>query len=131
VENDAAETMIDAEKKSIEHPGEAESNAVRRRSAAVEPAALRTYTPSLAVLAKSQGSYHWTPEGRKLADFTSGVLVANLGHNPTRWWKRVLAYLGISSLSDAEPYHAALTWKPASGCWPISALSRAAGGWNK
>jgi len=23
------------------------------------------------VLAKSAGSYHWTPEGRKLADFTS------------------------------------------------------------
>ncbi|MEX0977605.1 MAG: hypothetical protein WDZ48_02060, partial [Pirellulales bacterium] len=73
----------------IQHSGEAASNDLRRRSAAVEPFALRTYTPSLAVLAKSEGSYHWTPEGRKLADFTSGVLVANLGHNPTRWWQRV------------------------------------------
>jgi 4-aminobutyrate aminotransferase-like enzyme len=112
--------MIDAEKKSvIEHPGEEESNAVRRRSAAVEPAALRTYTPSLAVLAKSQGSYHWTPEGRKLADFSSGVLVANLGHNPTRWWKRVLAYLGISSLSDAEPYQAALALTTYNAITPL------------
>ena len=66
----------------IQHPGE---DAIERHPpprGRVEPAALRTYTPSLAVLAKSAGCYHWTPEGRKLADFTSGVLVANLGHNP-------------------------------------------------
>ena len=31
-----------------------------------------------------------------MADFTSGVLVANLGHNPTRWWKRVTEYLGLA-----------------------------------
>ena len=43
---------------------------------------MRTFTPSLAVIARSAGCYHWTPDGRKLADFTSGVLVANLGHNP-------------------------------------------------
>ena len=49
----------------------------------------------MAVLAKSAGSYHWTPEGRKLADFSSGVLVMNLGHNPTRWWQRVNDYLGL------------------------------------
>ncbi len=79
----------------IEHPGEDRSNDIRRRLAAVEPHCLRTYTPTLAVLAKSAGCYHWTPEGRKLADFTSGVLVTNLGHNPTRWWRNVLAYLGL------------------------------------
>ena len=66
-------------------------------AAAVEPAALRTFTPSLAVIARSDGCYHWTPEGRKLADFTSGVLVANLGHNPARWWRRVLGYMGLGS----------------------------------
>ena len=49
-----------------------------------EPKALRTYTPTQAVLARSAGVYHWTPEGRRLYDFTSGVLVANLGHNPRR-----------------------------------------------
>ncbi|MBI1901282.1 MAG: aspartate aminotransferase family protein [Planctomycetia bacterium] len=70
--------------------------------AAVEPAALRTYTPTLAVIAKSAGCYHWTAEGRMLADFSSGVLVANLGHNPTRWWQRVLEYLGLSS-ADGPP----------------------------
>ena len=60
-----------------------------------EPKGLRTFTPSLAVIAKSAGCYHWTPEGRKLADFTSGVLVANLGHNPLRWWQRVWEYLQL------------------------------------
>ncbi len=93
----------------ITHPGEPQSNAIRSRTAAIEPACLRTYTPSLAVLAKSAGSYHWTPEGRKLADFTSGVLVANLGHNPTRWWRRVGNYMGWSApvpgakFSEAAP----------------------------
>ncbi len=80
---------------SIEHRGEEQSNAVRRRAAAVEPSALRTFTPTLAVIDRSAGSYHWTPEGRMLADFSSGVLVANLGHNPARWWRRVIEYLGM------------------------------------
>jgi 4-aminobutyrate aminotransferase-like enzyme len=87
---------------SIEHPAEEQSNDIRRRLAAVEPLALRTFTPSLAVLAKSAGCYHWTPEGRKLADFTSGVLVMNLGHNPTRWWQRVVDYLGLGGLSQEK-----------------------------
>ena len=84
----------------IEHRGEEQSNDVRRRAAAVEPRALRTYTPSLAVIARSAGSYHWTPEGRMLADFSSGVLVANLGHNPATWWRRAIEYLGMR---DFEP----------------------------
>jgi 4-aminobutyrate aminotransferase-like enzyme len=93
----------------IEHPGEDASNDVRRRLAAVQPVCLRTYTPSLAVLAKSAGSYHWTPEGRKLADFSSGVLVANLGHNPTRWWRRVKDYLGLHDLKGAGEFLPAVT----------------------
>jgi 4-aminobutyrate aminotransferase-like enzyme len=93
----------------IQHPGEDESNDVRRRLAAIEPKALRTYTPTLAVLARSAGCYHWTPEGRKLADFTSGVLVANLGHNPTRWWQRVLDYMGLDKLSSAGDFFMATT----------------------
>lgn len=66
--------------------------------AAVEPLCLRTFTPSQAVIERSAGSYHWTPEGRKLADFTSGVLVANLGHNPARWWQRMVQYLGLGEV---------------------------------
>ncbi len=93
----------------IQHPGEEQSNDIRQRLSDVEPLALRTYTPSLAVLDKSAGSYHWTPEGRKLADFTSGVLVANLGHNPTRWWQRVIDYMGLGSLKQAGEFAAAKT----------------------
>lgn len=91
----------------IQYEGEDQSNEVRRLTAELEPLALRTYTPSLAVLAKSAGSYHWTPEGRKLADFTSGVLVANLGHNPTRWWQRLIQYVGIQDLESAGEFIAA------------------------
>jgi 4-aminobutyrate aminotransferase-like enzyme len=39
-----------------------------------------------------------------LADFTSGVLVANLGHNPTRWWQRVMGYLGLEALEEGNEY---------------------------
>ena len=93
----------------VAHPGEDQSNDIRLRLTAAEPLALRTYTPSLAVLAKSAGSYHWTPEGRKLADFTSGVLVANLGHNPTRWWQRVIEYMGLGTLKDGGEFAQAST----------------------
>ena len=88
----------------IQHVGESQSNALRRRLADTEPVALRTFTPSMAMIAKSAGSYHWTPEGRRLADFTSGVLVANLGHNPTRWWQRVWGYMGLQQLDEASEF---------------------------
>jgi 4-aminobutyrate aminotransferase-like enzyme len=81
------------------HPNESASNATREQVALFEPKALRTYTPTQAVLARSAGVYHWTPEGRRLYDFTSGVLVANLGHNPSSWMRRFTDYLG---------------WKPAA-----------------
>jgi 4-aminobutyrate aminotransferase-like enzyme len=81
---------------------EIESDAVRGAIARTEPRALRTFTPSLAVISRSEGCYHWTPDGRKLADFTSGVLVASLGHNPVRWWRRVLEYLGHGESADDD-----------------------------
>ena len=93
----------------IQHAGEEVSNDIRRRLLAVEPHCIRTFTPSMAVLAKSAGSYHWTPEGRKLADFSSGVLVMNLGHNPTRWWQRVKDYLGLHNLKHAGEFCEAVT----------------------
>lgn len=79
---------------SISFPGEDQSNAARRTIAEQEPQALRTFTPSQLVLARSAGVFHWTPEGRRLYDYSSGVLVANLGHNPLRWMKRLTAYMG-------------------------------------
>ncbi len=78
---------------SIEHSGEAGSNPIRDAVARVEPRSLRTFTPTQAVIARSAGVYHWTPEGKRLFDFTSGVLVSNLGHNPTAWLRRYSRYM--------------------------------------
>lgn len=78
----------------IEFPAEDRSNAARRVVARQEPPSLRTFTPTQAVLAKSAGVFHWTPEGRRLYDYTSGVLVANLGHNPKRWMQHFAGYMG-------------------------------------
>jgi 4-aminobutyrate aminotransferase-like enzyme len=89
-----------------EQSGEPQSDAARQVIARTEPKSLRTYTPTLAVIAKAAGCYAYTPEGRKLADFTSGVLVANLGHNPTRWWRRLQHYFGHEEPHGAEEFFA-------------------------
>ncbi len=86
------------QKAAVLHDGETASNELRRRNVSTEPRCLRTPTSSMAVIESSAGSYHYTAEGRKLMDFTSGVLVSNLGHNPTRWWKRLYDYLGHEEL---------------------------------
>lgn len=92
----------------VQHAGETKSNEIRQSIVDSEPRALRTYTPTLAVLSRSAGSYHFTPEGRKLADFTSGVLVNNLGHNPTRWWQRVNEYMGLDKLDSSQEFTSAV-----------------------
>lgn len=81
----------------IQFPDEPRSNAVRQLITEHEPQAARTFTPSQAVLARSAGIYHWTADGRRLYDFTSGVLVANLGHNPVDWTRRWVQYMGWSA----------------------------------
>ena len=87
---------------SLHHAHEDASNAVRDGLSRYEPRCLRTYTPSQAVLAKSAGVFHWTPEGRRLYDFTSGVLVANLGHNPQRWLQRLIGLMGWSDIGSSK-----------------------------
>ncbi len=92
-------------------PGELASNAERDAVARYEPRALRTYTPTQAILARSAGIFHWTPEGRRLYDFTSGVLVANLGHNPASWMERFTASMGWTEQGwrrDGEAFFTAL-----------------------
>jgi 4-aminobutyrate aminotransferase / (S)-3-amino-2-methylpropionate transaminase / 5-aminovalerate transaminase len=84
------------------HPTEPTSNRDRETASMVEPRGLRTYTPTLAVLARSAGVYHWTPEGRRLYDFTSGVLVANLGHNPESWMRRFTETMGWAAHAAGE-----------------------------
>src|SRR4051812_5487772 len=77
----------------LHHVNEGRSNSVRDHLTELEPKAQRTFTPTQAVIAHSAGVYHWTPEGRRLYDFSSGVLVSNLGHNPQRWTERLFRYL--------------------------------------
>src|SRR5882672_5646732 len=84
------------------HPHESPSNAARELIDRCEPRSLRTYTPTLAVLAHSAGVYHWTPEGRRLYDFTSGVLVSNLGHNPEPWMRRFTEYMGWQAYATGK-----------------------------
>ncbi len=101
----------------IQYRGEEKSNAVRATLTQREPIALRTFTPTQAVLAKSAGIFHWTAEGRKLYDYSSGVLVANLGHNPARWFQRFIQYMqwpakiygGITAKADEFIEAVALT----------------------
>jgi 4-aminobutyrate aminotransferase / (S)-3-amino-2-methylpropionate transaminase / 5-aminovalerate transaminase len=71
----------------------------RRRIATVEPRSQRTFTPSLAIIARSSGIFHWTVDGHRLYDFTSGVLVTNLGHNPPRWLERFQIHCGAAPLN--------------------------------
>lgn len=113
----------------IQFPGEEQSNAIRRTITEKEPLALRTFTPSQAVLARSAGMFHWTPEGRRLYDFTSGVLVANLGHNPRRWMLRFAQYMNwtgdllqgdVASLS-ADDYFEGVTLTAYNAITPIEA----------
>jgi 4-aminobutyrate aminotransferase / (S)-3-amino-2-methylpropionate transaminase / 5-aminovalerate transaminase len=88
----------------IAHPNEDQSNQQRAAASNFEPRTLRTYTPSQAILARSAGVYHWTPEGRRLYDFSSGVLVANLGHNPISWMKRFNKYMAWEPHAEREVY---------------------------
>ena len=78
----------------IHHGDEPAGNRLRDDLGRVEPRSLRTFTPTQAVIARSAGVFHWTPDGRRLYDFTSGVLVSNLGHNPTRWLRRFAEVMG-------------------------------------
>ncbi len=111
----------------IQFPGENQSNAVREAITQGEPLALRTFTPSQAVLARSAGVFHWTPEGRRLYDYSSGVLVSNLGHNPKRWMQNFVKYMGwnISDLTGptAKPgeYISAVSMTAYNAITPIEA----------
>jgi 4-aminobutyrate aminotransferase-like enzyme len=78
----------------IEHPQEPEGNRIRHILHFGEPKSLRTYTPTQAALTRASGVLLWTADGRPLYDFTSGVLVANLGHYPRTWTRKWFALMG-------------------------------------
>ncbi|MCS7020740.1 MAG: aspartate aminotransferase family protein [Gemmataceae bacterium] len=81
----------------IEHPQEPLGNRYRSTLHYGEPKALRTYTPTQAVVARASGVWLWTADNRPLYDFTSGVLVTNLGHYPRSWvdrWFSLMSWSG-------------------------------------
>ncbi len=110
----------------IRHANEPLGNETRSTAISVEPSALRTFTPTLAIIQSSAGIYHWTPDGRRLFDFTSGVLVANLGHNPARWMKRFSDYMGWPTGGFADTSTGFLRAAPLTSYNAITPLNAAA-----
>ncbi len=113
----------DRDRDLIQQPGELGSNDWRRRCMATEPKSLRTFTPSLAVIHRAEGWTVYTVEDRPLVDFSSGVLVANLGHHPTDWWERVLDHLGLQSASATDPYARAVPLTAYNAVTPLEVLA--------
>ncbi len=106
----------------IQHPDELKSNEWRTVIERFEPRSQRTFTPSLAVLARSEGVFHWTPEGRRLFDFTSGVLVANLGHNNSSWMRQFQQYMGwTNEVSERRETFPALPLTAYNAVSPVEA----------
>jgi|YNPBryunderm2012_1023409.scaffolds.fasta_scaffold05366_3 4-aminobutyrate aminotransferase-like enzyme len=86
----------------IEHAQEPKGNHIRHILHFGEPKSLRTYTPTQAALVRASGVWLWTADGRPLYDFTSGVLVANLGHYPRSWTRKWFALMGWPVASGFE-----------------------------
>jgi len=105
----------------LQHPDEKASNKIREGVTRWEPRSSRTYTPTQAVLARSSGVFHWTSEGRRLYDFTSGVLVSNLGHNPVRWMEWFVHHMGwpTPGASTTNPFFSALPMTTYNAVTPL------------
>lgn len=69
----------------ILHEGEPKSNEIRARLDACVGVGQRTYSPTQLVIKAAEGCVLRTADDRELFDFTSGVLVANLGHAHPRF----------------------------------------------
>jgi 4-aminobutyrate aminotransferase-like enzyme len=105
----------------IRHANEPAANAERESVVHFEPRSLRTFTPTQAVIAKSAGVFHWTPDGRRLYDFSSGVLVSNLGHNPTRWTEKFFRSMGWPVRMPAGEYFEAAPQTAYNAITPLEA----------
>ena len=76
----------------ITHEGEPKANAIRKRLNTISGVGQRTYTPTQIVVERAKGCRLWTVDGRELLDFTSGVLVSNLGHAHEGFESKYRAY---------------------------------------
>ena len=64
----------------IKHNNEPKANAIRKMADTYIGQGQSTYTPTQLVVEKAKGRYLFTVDKRRLVDFTSGVLVHNLGY---------------------------------------------------
>ena len=76
----------------ISHDGEPQGNAVRKAMRQYIGRGQSTYTPTQLVVSKARGRYLYTVDGRRLLDFTSGVLVHNLGYGHQKFEKYYKQY---------------------------------------
>lgn len=76
----------------IEHQNEPKGNLIRKAVADFIGPGQNTYTPTQLAVTKAKGCWLWTEDGRKLIDFTSGVLVQNLGYQHPKFEKYWAAY---------------------------------------
>jgi 4-aminobutyrate aminotransferase-like enzyme len=76
----------------IEHENEPQGNAIREMAEKYIGLGQSTYTPTQMVIAKAKGRHLYTVDGRRLLDFTSGVLVQNLGYDHRAFLKYSAKY---------------------------------------
>lgn len=65
----------------IQRDGEPRADATRAALHSLVPRGHKTYTPAQLVVSRAYGCYLESVDGARLLDFSSGVLVANLGHD--------------------------------------------------
>ena len=92
-------------------PREPKSDAAREKLRRYVPLGHKTYTPSQLVVQRAEGCWMETPEGRRLIDFTSGVLAANLGHGHAAFEE---AYARYTQGAPRNCYNAVSPLEPAA-----------------
>jgi 4-aminobutyrate aminotransferase-like enzyme len=92
----------------IKHDDEPLGNAIRKTSGEYIGLGQSTYTPTQLVIEKAKGRYLYTVDGRKLVDFTSGVLVQNLGYghrNFEKYFEKYKKGLPRNAYNMVSPLH--------------------------
>jgi len=112
------------ELKFLKRPAEIASDTLRHLLDVHEPKCLRTYTPTQVVIRRGHGSLLETVDGKVLFDFTSGVLVANLGHNPSFWLQRYGELMGWpTSFPTTDEYISAVPMTTYNAATPLEAVA--------
>lgn len=76
----------------IQHKNEPKGNRIRKQVWNYVGIGQSTYTPTQLCVANADGCWLWSVDGRQFLDFTSGVLVQNLGYNHPKFDKYMQEY---------------------------------------